>query len=99
MNSTYDSVISNAWLNTLSGSPQSNLSNNLTSTTRVLRFWNKTHFGNIQANIVSLLQQLDFVQQAPPSPLYFDLEVSLQNSLDNLLLQEESLWRSKSRET
>jgi hypothetical protein len=65
LDTTCDSVISKAWFNNLSGSPQCNLSNNLTSTTQALRYWNKSHFGNIQAKIASLLQQLDFVQQAP----------------------------------
>jgi hypothetical protein len=88
---TCSSVVSEARNNSLSGSPQHNLSNNLTNTTKALKLWNKNHFGNIQAKIVSLLHQLDIIQQAPPSSFSFDLKVSLQSSLDSLILQEESL--------
>jgi hypothetical protein len=83
---TCSSVVSEAWNNSLSGSPQHNLSNNLTNTTTALKLWNKNHFRNIQAKIASLLHQLDIIQQAPPSSFSFDLEVSLQSSLDSLLL-------------
>ena len=100
---TYDPscglVISAAWNNALTGSPPFNLSKNLKNTKQALRYWNTNHFGNIQKHIANSLRQLDLIQQAPPSALSFDQEVLLQNSLDDLLLQEESLWRNKSRET
>jgi hypothetical protein len=92
-------VISAAWNNTLTGSPPLNLSKNLKTTKKALKYWNSNHFGNIQKRIANSLRQLDLIQQAPPTPLSFDQEVMLQKSLDDLFLQEESLWRNKSRET
>jgi hypothetical protein len=64
-----------------------------------LKAWNSSYFGNIQRRIAHTLNHLDQVQQLPPTSYNFAQELQLQNSLDNLLLQEESLWRNKSRET
>ncbi|XP_059432574.1 uncharacterized protein LOC132165893 [Corylus avellana] len=42
--------------------------------------------------------QLDFIQQSVPSSQSRDLEENFQKTLDDLLIQEESLWMNKSRE-
>jgi hypothetical protein len=55
-------------------------------------------FKKKKKKIVSSLCQLYFIQQSPPTTFSFDQEVLLQKSLDDLLIQEESLWRNKSRE-
>jgi hypothetical protein len=47
--------------------------------------------------IASTLRQLDLIQQSPPTAFSFDQEVSMQKSLDDLPIQEEYLWRNKSR--
>jgi hypothetical protein len=47
--------------------------------------------------IATTLRQLDILQQSVPPSRYFDQELNLQHKLDNRLLQEESLRRSKSR--
>jgi hypothetical protein len=41
---------------------------------------------------------IDQVQQLPPSPNSFSSESNLKISLDELLVQEETLWKSNSRE-
>jgi hypothetical protein len=41
---------------------------------------------------------IDKVQQLPPSPSSFSTESNLKICLDELLIQEETLWKSKSRE-
>jgi hypothetical protein len=57
------------------------------------------HFGNIQAKIKSALSKIDQVQCSPPSSQASLHESLLKKDLDGLLIKEESLWRSKSRET
>jgi hypothetical protein len=100
---TYDttcgSTISSAWNDTLAGSPSLILTKNLKCTKKALKYWNYNHFGNIQRRIADTLCQLDLIQQSSPSTLSFEKEVLLQKSLDDLYIQEESLWRNKSRET
>jgi ribonuclease HI len=93
------STILSAWNNCFRGSPPFILSKKLKSTKSALKHWNYNHFGNIQKRIAYSLSQLDHIQQSPPSASSFDQEILLQHSLDNLLIQEESLWRNKSRET
>jgi hypothetical protein len=93
------STISSAWINHIAGSPQYILTKKLKSTKSALKSWNLNCFGNIQNRISHTLSQLDHIQQSPPSTFSFDQEMMLQNKLDNLLIQEESLWHNKSRET
>ena len=61
--------------------------------------WNSLHFGSIHKKIKETLNLIDFVQQASPFSSSFEQEISLKLDLENLLVKEESLWRSKSRET
>jgi hypothetical protein len=61
--------------------------------------WNSLHFGNIHKKIKETLNLLDATQQAAPSYATSEKEVSLKLDLNNLLVKEESLWKSKSRET
>jgi hypothetical protein len=63
-----------------------------------LEFSTLWKYGNIQKKISSSLSQLDFLQQSAPSLVNFEHEGFLQKYLDDLLIQEESLWRNKSRE-
>ena len=92
-----DSIVSNGWVKNFSGSSAFILSKKLKATKSALKIWNSSHFGNIQKKIAASLHQLDFIQQSPPTAFSFDQEVLLQKSLDDLLIQEESLWRNKSR--
>ena len=57
------------------------------------------HFGNIHKRIRETLNILDSVQQSPATPLAHEQEISLKLDSKNLLIREESLWCSKSRET
>jgi hypothetical protein len=91
-------VISSAWVNNFHGSSAFILSKKLKATKSALKVWNSNHFGKIQKNIVSTLRQLDCIQQSPPSSTSSEQEALLQKHLDDLLIQEESLWRNKSRE-
>jgi hypothetical protein len=91
-------VVSNAWVKSFHGSPDYILSKKLKATKAALEVWNSTRFGNIKKRIASTLCQLDVIQQSMPSAHSFGQELNLQLNLDNLLFQEEPLWRSKSRE-
>jgi ribonuclease HI len=93
-----NSVISRAWVKNFQGSYAFILLKKLKATKSTLKFWNSQHFGNIQKKISSSLSQLDLLQQSAPSPVTFEHEGFLQIYLDDLLIQEESLWRNKSRE-
>ena len=92
-------VIKAAWDHYVTGSSTACLVKKLVQTKATLKRWNKLHFGNIQAQIKSSLLKLDKVQSAPSSSLASKEESLLKLELDGLLLKEESLWRSKSRET
>jgi hypothetical protein len=93
------STISLAWIHLFASSPQYILTKKLKYTRSSLKSWNLNCFGNIHKRISHTFSQLDHIQQSPPSPSSFDQEMMLQNNLDNLLIQEVSLWRNKSRET
>jgi hypothetical protein len=69
------------------------------NTKQAIKFWNKHHFGNIGRKLDSTLRLLDQIQQAPPSDTNFSFELHLKSLLNEYLIQEESLWKSKSRET
>lgn len=79
----------------LPGSPGFILSKNLKTTKHALKTWNTLHFGNIQQKIEATYCRLDKMQQLGVS-IYEEL--ALKKELDELLLQEELLWKSKSRE-
>jgi hypothetical protein len=96
--SSCNSIISQAWVKHFQGSSAFILLKKLKATKSALKFWNSHHFGNIQKKIASFLRQLDFLQQSSPSTVTYEQEGFLQKYLDDLLLQEELLWRNKSRE-
>jgi hypothetical protein len=79
--------------------PVARLPEKLKNTKLALLEWNSNHIGNIQKQIKATLLNLDLVQQAPPSSLSHEKEISLKLDLGKLLSKEEILWRSKSRET
>jgi hypothetical protein len=91
-------VVDAAWKNFVNGSPAHCLVKKQHRTKASLLRWNHSHFGNIQAKIKSTLSKLDHIQQTPHSFLSFSEEQILKTDLDDLLLKEEILWRSKSRE-
>ena len=91
-------VISSAWVNPFNGSSTFILSKKLKATKSALKVWNSNHFGHIHKKIASTLRQLHCIQQSSPSPTSFVQEATLQKFLDDLLIQEESLWQNKSRE-
>jgi hypothetical protein len=92
-------VIKAAWKHFVSGSPAVCLVKKLAQTKAALKRWNTQHFGKIQTKIKSTLFKIDQVQQAPPCPQATLQESLLKKNLNDLLLKEESLWRSKYRET
>jgi hypothetical protein len=65
---------------------------------KALLKWNSLHFGNTHKKIKETLKLLDTVQQSSPSQSSFEQEISLKLYLENLLVKEETLWRSKFRE-
>jgi hypothetical protein len=96
---TYGLVIEATWKLFVSGSPAACLVKKLAQTKATLKRWNSLHFSNIQTKIKPTLLKIDQVQLAPPYPQASLQESLLKKNLNDLLLKEESLWRSKSRET
>jgi hypothetical protein len=91
-------VINEAWSTVVSGSPSSCLAQKLKLTKKAIKYWNKYHFGDIRSKLDSTLLLLDVTQQAPLSDYNFSLELHLKSLINEYLIQEESLWKSKSRE-
>ncbi|GLT71491.1 hypothetical protein SLA2020_435050 [Shorea laevis] len=83
----------------MTGSPSIILSKSLLKTKHALQVWNKNHFGHIQTRISLLTSQLDEVQQLPSTIQLHHLETTMKVELNDLLLQEDLLWKTKSRET
>lgn len=77
-------VIEEAWSTPVAGSPSFCLSQKLKFTKTAIKQWNKQYFRDITTKLNSTLAFFDLVQQAPSS--------------DEYPKQEESLWKSKSRE-
>jgi hypothetical protein len=92
-------VIETAWHKFIPNHSAVCLPKKLNNTKFALLKWNSLHFGNIHKKIKETLNLIDSVQQVSPSSSSFELEVNLKLDLDNLLVKEKSLWRSKSRET
>ncbi|XP_059430102.1 uncharacterized protein LOC132163748 [Corylus avellana] len=92
-------VIAATWKHLVSGPPGLVLVKKLAQTKAALKRWNNLIFGNIQAKIKSSLFKIDQIQTSPPSSQASLQESLLKKELDGLLIKEESLWRSKSRET
>jgi hypothetical protein len=91
-------VIEEAWSPFVAGSPSYCLTKKLKLTKAAIKFWNKHYFGNIKSKLDNTLYLLDKVLQAPHSDSNLAMELHLQTLLDDYLLQEESLWKTKSRE-
>jgi exonuclease III len=92
------SVVAEAWLVDVEGSPAFSLSRKWKKTKHALKFWNTHHFGHIQTKIKSLMAQISNIQSVPHSLSNAAREVSLQEALQEQLLREEVLWKQKSRE-
>jgi hypothetical protein len=93
------SVILAAWDSFTSGSSTFILTKKLKSTKYALKILNNLFFGNIQKNINSISQQIDDIQPSNFSPQLHQEEIFLKQELDSLYIQEELLWKSKSRDT
>jgi hypothetical protein len=91
-------VINEAWSTAVSGSSSSCLAQKLKITKKAIKYWNKYHFSDIKSKLDSTLLLLDITQQASPSDYNLGLELHLKSLLNEYYLQEESLWKSKSRE-
>jgi hypothetical protein len=91
-------VIEEAWSPFIVGYPSYCLTKKLKLTKEAIKFWNQHYFGNIKSKLDRTLFLLDEVQQAPPSDANLAKELHLQSLLDDYLLQEESLWKTKSWE-
>jgi hypothetical protein len=70
----------------------------LKNTKQAIKHWNKHYFGEIKRKLDSTYQLLDITQQAPPSDSNLALKLHLKSLLDEYLIQEESLWKHKSKE-
>jgi hypothetical protein len=91
-------VIQSAWDKQVFGSPAQCLLKKQFHTKESLKRWNAVHFGNIQKKIKATKDMIDKVQQLPPNHSTFSSEANLKILMDELLIQEEILWKSKSRE-
>jgi hypothetical protein len=91
-------VINEAWSLIVSGSPAYCLIKKLKNTKQAIKHWNKPYFGEIQRKLDSTYQLLDITQLALPSDSSLALELHLKGLLNEYLIQEESLWKHKSRD-
>jgi hypothetical protein len=91
-------VINEAWSTAVSSSSSSCLAQKLKLTKKTIKYWNKYHFGDIKSKLDSTLLLLDITQQASPFDYNLGLELHLKSLLNEYFIQEESLWKSKSRE-
>jgi hypothetical protein len=91
-------VIEEAWSPFIAGSPSYCLTKKLKLTKTAIKLWNKHYFGNIKSKLDNTLSLLNKFQQAPLSDSNLALELHIHDLLDDYLLQEESLWKTKSRE-
>jgi hypothetical protein len=92
-------VIKAAWKNFVPIHQAFCLPKKLENTKVAFLKWNSLHFRNIHKKIKGTLNLLDTAQKTPPSRNSSKLEISLKVDLDNLLVKEETLWRSKSKES
>jgi hypothetical protein len=92
------SVIEATWNKPALDSPAQCMVTKLLHTKKSLKRWNYLHFGKIQALIKFTIAKLDHIQKSLPNFSSFSLESSLKASFEDLLLKEEILLKSKSRE-
>jgi len=92
-------VIASAWRPNVVGTSYFILAQKLKSTKAALKVWNSIYVGNIQHRIHTLLSQLDVLQRSQTFPHTSTEEWTIKKTLDDLYLQEEILWKNKSRET
>jgi hypothetical protein len=95
---TCGAVIEAVWSFPVQGSPAFCLAKKLLNTKFSLLKRNRIYFGNIQTKIKSTLAKIDQIQISLPSSSSFSEEANLKLTLDDLLLKEEILGKSKSRE-
>lgn len=91
-------VILEAWSTPIEGSSSYCLSKKLKFTKQSIKYWNKYYFGDIQSKLDHTLKFLDAIQWDSPSNSNLALELHLHTLMDEYLLQEDSLWKTKSRE-
>jgi hypothetical protein len=91
-------VINEAWSTVVYGSSSFCLAQKLKITKKAIKYWNKYHFGDIRSKLYSTLLLLDITQQASPSDYNLSLELHLKSLINEYLIQEDSLWKSKSTE-
>lgn len=96
MEPSFEGVVRGAW-----GRVCENLGTKLNQVGEEILDWNHNEFGNLYKRKKHVLARLkgtkNSLQKHPNSPFLFNLERSLQNDLLNILVQEECLWRMKSR--
>lgn len=91
-------VINEASNSPQTGSPaQRLLIRKIRATKFALRRWNKDCFCNIHTKIQQLRNQLDTIQQLPPSDLQYEAELATRNQLQEDMNREEMFWQKKSR--
>jgi hypothetical protein len=96
---TCEAIIQATWNQPVQGLPAQFLIRKQFHTKVSLIQWNSIHSGRIQRKIKSIKALIDQVQQVPSCPSSISIETNLKIALDELLLQEETLWKTKSRES
>jgi hypothetical protein len=91
-------VIDEAWKNEFYGSDSFILCRKQFSITAALKKWNKETFGLCQTRIKELSTKLEQVQAGSVSEKNSLMEASIQKELNSWLLNNESLWKQKSRQ-
>ena len=90
-------IVKFAWSKLFIGTPAFCLSQKIEESKSSLKKWNRDVFGNIHFKIKTLTDQINTIQDLPPSVSNFFSENSLLCELNECMIHEDMHWRQKSR--
>lgn len=90
-------IISEAWQKGRHNPNLEQLMTKLKYTKLALKHWNRVHFGHVQTRIKEYKQQLEYIQSLPPTSSNLEREEIVGKELDETLLRECILWKTKAK--
>ena len=90
-------VVKSAWSKQFVGTLAFCLSQKIIESKSSLKKWNRDVFGNIHFKIKTLTDQIDTMQDLPPSASNFSSKNSILCELNECMIREDMHWRKKSR--